>query len=131
MGVKNLFLSTLIGVLLSGCTVYKSEGRKKFESEGPSKIQTSAFELISCKNETKLETWLNDEFPASNYELVVADTDLEIWRSFKGDYVEVKALQRTPRATHSCLYQFANDLTWTLYKDQFIKELENNMMMAE
>lgn len=130
-------MGPIVMFLLAGCTVYKSEGRKQFESEAPAKINKSsftkgsAFELISCKKETKLETWFNEEFPSANYEMVVLDSDLEIWRTHKNALVEVKALQRSAHSTTSCIYHFANDVVWNLYKSQFIKELQNNLMTLD
>lgn len=129
--MKALVLSTLAVFFLGGCTVYRSEGRKQFESEAPGKVAGTSFQLISCKKEGKLETWFHEEFPAHNYELVVAESDLEIWRTVKGSVVEVKALQKSDKINQSCIYQFANETVWTLYKDQFIRELENNLMTLE
>lgn len=124
-----LFLS-----LSTGCSLYKSEGRKSFESEAQGKIDAasvSSFQLVSCKKEGKLETWFNEEFPASTYELVLSENDLEIWRTMKGKTVEVKALQKTENSTHSCIYEFSSELVWNLYKADFIRELENNLMSAD
>lgn len=131
--MKCLLLSTLSVLFLSGCTVYRSEGRKQFESEAPSKVSASsaAFQLKSCKKEGRLETWFNEEFPARTYELVVSENDLEIWRTHRDARVEVKAIQKTETVAQSCIYEFANDIVWNLYKDQFIRELENNMMTQE
>lgn len=129
--MKCFILSSLFIFLLSGCTIYRSEGRKQFESEAPEKVSAAAFTLISCKKEGKLETWINEEFPAHEYELVLSESDLEIWRTHRGETVEVKALQKTETHTQSCVYQFANDTIWTLYKDQFIRELENNLMTLD
>ena len=124
-----LFLS-----LSTGCSLYKSEGRKSFESEAQGKIDAasvSSFQLVSCKKEGKLETWFNEEFPASTYELVLSENDLEIWRTMKGKTVEVKALQKTENSTHSCIYEFSSELVWNLYIADFIRELENNLMSAD
>ncbi|KYG64892.1 hypothetical protein AZI86_11880 [Bdellovibrio bacteriovorus] len=137
--MKSVVVGVLLCVTVSGCTVYRSEGRKQFESEAPTKLKTSAlvetsaqpFELVSCKKETRLETWLNEEFPAATYEMVVVEQDLEIWRTFRGKTVEVKALQRSQNATTSCIYRFSSDKIWNLYKNQFVKELENNLMTLD
>ena len=129
--MKSFMLSSLFVVLLSGCTIYRSEGRKQFESEAPGKVAAASFQLVSCKKEGKLETWFNEEFPSHTYELVLSETDLEIWRTHRGEVVEVKALQKSEKVTQSCIYQFANETVWTLYKDQFIRELENNLMTLE
>lgn len=117
---------------LSGCTIYRSEGRKQFESEAPGKVSTSSnFELKSCKKESRIETWFHEEFPSSNYEMVVMENDLEIWRTHRGSKVEIKAIQKSDTSVHSCIYEFANDIVWNLYKDSFIRELEDNVMTLE
>ncbi|MEN0058257.1 MAG: hypothetical protein AAGB31_05440 [Bdellovibrio sp.] len=132
--MKSFLVSTLIMTFfLGGCTVYRSDGRKQFESEAPGKISASAssFQLLSCKKESSLETWFQQEFPSANYELVVAENDLEIWRTHRDSRVEIKALQKSQGQTHSCVYEFANDIVWNLYKEQFIREIENNVMTLE
>lgn len=130
--MKGLFIPTLLGFLLSGCTVYRSDGRKQFESDAPGKVAAAAFELLSCKKEGRLESWFNEEFPAKNYELVISEQDLEIWRTARTDgHIEVKAIQKTEKSTQSCIYQFDNDMVWNLYKEDFIRELENNLMAVE
>lgn len=65
------------------------------------------------------------------YEMVFIDNDLEIWRTRRGRTVEVKALQRSQGATQSCIYHFASEKIWNLYKNQFVKELENNLMTLD
>lgn len=132
--LKLTLASALFLCFSTGCSLYKSEGRKSFESEAPGKIDAAsvaAFQLKSCKKEGKLETWFNEEFPASTYELVLAENDLEIWRTMKGQVVEVKALQKSENNTQSCIYEFSNEVVWNLYKEDFIRELENNLMSAE
>ena len=132
--LKLTLASALFLCFSTGCSLYKSEGRKSFESEAQDKIDAAsvtAFQLKSCKKEGKLETWFNEEFPASTYELVLSENDLEIWRTMKGDVVEVKALQKTEKSTQSCIYEFYNEIVWNLYKADFIRELENNLMSAE
>lgn len=117
---------------MSGCTIYRSEGRKQFESEAPTKVSASAaFQLQNCKKLGRLEAWFNEEFPSQTYELILSETDLEIWRTHKGSQVEVKAIQKSDLSTQVCTYEFANDIVWNLYKEQFIQEMENNLMTLE
>lgn len=130
--MTRLLLSTLLGLSLSGCTIYRSEGRKQFESEAPGKVSaTAAFQLKSCKKEGRLEAWFNEEFPSETYELVVAEPDLEIWRTHRDQSVVVKAIQKTSSTTLSCTYEFVDDTAWNLYKNDFVQELENNVMNLE
>ncbi|MGZ3771232.1 MAG: hypothetical protein ACXVCP_13145 [Bdellovibrio sp.] len=129
--MKCLFLC-LFFFVLSGCTVHRSEGRKQFESEGPSKVSTaSLFQLKYCKTSNSLEAWFNEEFPSENYELIVSENDFEVWHSTKNSTVEIKAIQKENSKIQSCVYQFANETVWNNYKEQFLREIENNMMTLE
>ncbi|WP_413581217.1 hypothetical protein [Bdellovibrio sp. HCB288] len=125
-------------VFLAGCSVYKSDGRNQFEAAAPAKISTSAldssshiYKLTGCRNQSFIETWFNDEFPRANYELVLMDNDLEIWRTTQPGVIQVKAFQRDDKAVQSCSYEFASVAVWDLYKDEFIRELNNNLMISE
>jgi len=122
-------------LFLSGCSIYKSDGRKQFESDAPQKVKTSShnsnFQLQGCKKETALESWFNEEFPSTSYELVVSENDLEIWRTTHPGSVEVKALQKTEGVTQSCTYQFSSKEIWDSYQESFIRELENNLLTQD
>ncbi len=132
--MKSIFVLALTIIFLSGCSLYKSDGRKDFESAAPGKLKTSstaAFQLKSCKKEGSLEAWFNSEFPATSYELVVTENDLEVWQTIRAGAVEVKAIQKTDTSTQSCLYEFSSKAAWEASKDQFILELENNLMTQD
>lgn len=146
--MKSILIASITFMSLTGCSLYKSNGRKEFESDAPGKLKTSSvFQLKSCKTQGSIESWFNEEFPAATYELVVAENDLEIWRTNHEGVVEVKAIQKIDSTasgiqptdssntvtgqTQTCIYEFANMATWDLYKDQFIRELENNLLTAE
>lgn len=132
------FLGTILLTLFTcGCSIYRSEGRKQFESEAPSKVATKAAALqqpvqfVSCKTQGRLEAWFNEEFPSQNYELIVSEQNLEIWHARHGAVIEVKSLQKNSSEIQSCTHLFADEATWNIYKDQFILEFENNMMIQE
>lgn len=126
-----------LALSISGCSIYRSEGRKQFESEAPGKGATKVaatqlpFELTSCKTEGRLEAWFNEEFPSQSYELVISEQDLEIWHAHHDSMIEVKAIQKNGLTTQSCTYMFTDEAAWNIYKEQFIQELENNMMTQE
>lgn len=129
--MKCLLISILF-ILSTGCTIHRSEGRKKFESDAPSKASpASLFQLTNCKKSSTLENWLNEEFPTESYELIVSEQDLEIWRSSKKSSIEIKAIQKNNSTIQACIYEFANESVWNAYQEQFIRELENNMMTLE
>lgn len=132
--MKRLLCSSLTIVLLSSCSLYKSDGRKQFESDAPGKIKTASvsFQLKGCKKESAIESWLNSEFPATSYEMDLSDSDLEIWHTTQPGPVEVKAIQKSETtAVSTCTYQFADKATWESYRDSFTQELQNNFMSPD
>ena len=129
--MKALFLTSIL-IFSSGCSIYRSEGRKQFESEAPAKIEANGFHIQSCKKIGKLENWFNTEFPANNYELIVADNELEVWKTLhQGGPVEVTAIQKINTDIHSCVYEFSSELSWQTNKDQFLRELDTYLMSVE
>lgn len=133
--MKFTFLALISIPLFIGCSIYRSEGRKQFESEAPKKVTTKSlstpYELKSCKTQGKLESWIQEEFPTKSYELILAENDLEIWKTQIDTSIEVKVLQRNNLNTQSCVYRFDNSESWNNVKEQFISELENNFMTLE
>ncbi len=132
--LKWILVSSLLGSFLSGCTIYRSEGRHQLENEVPKKVaeaNAQNFELVQCKHESRLETWWQEEFPKRNYTLVVSDIDLEIWSAFVGPAIEVRVLQRNDNSTESCLYRFADISSWNHHQEQFIFEMRNNLLTTE
>lgn len=118
----------LNSLLLAGCTVYESGGRKQFESDASSNAKISSFELQSCRQESRIQTWFQQEFPAQDYELVLADDDLEIWKTTKNSNVEIKALQKNETGELVCTYSFASEAIWNQNQASFVSELRNNLM---
>ena len=118
-------------IFLSACSVYKSQGRKQFDSDAPGKIQ--AYSLDSCQKENAISAWFQSEFPNKNYEMVVMETDLEVWTAHNADgSLDAKAVQIDDSNNRtSCTYHFSSEAIWNSYKDQFIQELENNVMTAD
>lgn len=126
------FFLTSIFLLSSGCSIYRSEGRKQFEAEAPAKVEANGFHIRSCKKIGKLENWFKTEFPAHNYELIVADNDLEVWKTpVPSGLVEVTAIQKIDTDIHSCVYEFPNEVSWQAHKEQFLRELDSYLLSLE
>lgn len=118
--------------LLNACSVYRSQGRKQLESEGPATTTVQNFALESCSKQNALKAWFQSEFPNRSYEIIVSDPDLEILKNISNDgSVEIRATQNSGDARLTCTYRFTDQKTWHQHKAQFIQELENNMMISE
>lgn len=113
--------------------MYKSQGREQFEKAVHNTHLSSEtpYQVVKCQKLGSLETWLKQEFPTQNYELVVSGLDFEIWKTQTEHYVEVLALQKMDKATQTCTYQFLNEDVWNKYQDQFVQEIESHFLIAE
>jgi hypothetical protein len=118
-------------LFLSACSVYKSQGRKQFESDSNGKIQ--AYSLQSCQKQNSISAWFQSEFPNKNYEMLVMEQDLEVWTARNSDgSIEAKAVQIDENNNRLvCIYHFSGEAVWNSYQRQFIRELENNLMTAD
>lgn len=113
--------------------MYKSQGRDQFEQAQQSLTLSSEtpYQVVKCRKQGSLESWFKQEFPQRNYELVLGSLDFEIWKAESSPYIEIIALQKVDKGTHSCTYHFLNETTWQKYQEQFIQEVETHFLMAE
>jgi hypothetical protein len=61
--------------------------------------------------------------------LIFAEADLAVFRNRETPNVEVKALQKDDITTKACDYEFTDEQSWNLFKEQFITELKENIVI--
>lgn len=128
--MKILLIASFL--LLNACSVYRSQGRKQLESEGPATTTTQNFALESCTKQNAFKAWFQSEFPNRSYEIIFSDPDLEILKNVSADgSIEIRATQISTESRTTCLYRFSDEKSWHQHKAHFIQELENNMMISE
>jgi hypothetical protein len=119
----------LLFFLIGGCTVYRSEGRKQFESDSNLKASTNSFSfaLQTCIN--SIDNSQNDfigEMPQLTDELIYANHRVEAWLSYHNNSVEIKTIQMGELTSQVCTYLFENEEIWASSKQFFLRELEIN-----
>lgn len=117
-------------IFLSACSAYKSQDRNQLQSDVDQSIKSTGYTLTSCKKQNSIAAWFQSEFPNKNYELVVLESDLEVWKSLNpNETVDIKAVQIDEKNNKTvCNYQFANMSTWESYQKEFILELQENTL---
>lgn len=76
------------------------------------------------------ESWIRDEFPAANNDLVEMTEDYEVWKKraeTASAPVEVSVLSKREDGTQSCTYQFESEEAWRKTRTRFLKELSNSL----
>jgi hypothetical protein len=137
---KSLSLIHLIAVsvlLYSGCSLNPSNNRNLTELEAEltknfapvkenSTANSATAHLKGCMKVNSIESWLKSEFPRISYELILSESDLEIWATNSDKTpIQITSLQKNGFTTHSCEFEFPSKASWEAQKARFIEDLEN------
>jgi hypothetical protein len=141
---KSLSLIHLIAIsvlLYSGCSLNPFNNRNSNELEveltkeltktfAPVKEDSTAnsatAHLKGCVKVNSIESWLKSEFPRISYELILSESDLEIWATNTDKApIQITSLQKNGFTTHSCEFEFPSKASWEAQKARFIEDLEN------
>jgi len=78
------------------------------------------------------ETWLREEFPRSNHELIELHPDYEVWgRDLAQGKVEITVISQDDKITESCKYEFESKSIWQIYKKSFLDELSRSLVSLD
>lgn len=113
--MKSWFFLLLILLFNSACSVYRSDGRKEFESLDFSK---ASFYLMSCQKIVSYSDF-QDYLLKSGYEEETSSPYL-IWSKNETPYLEV--ISSTKRS-ESCHWVFANKESFLKHESDFINML--------
>lgn len=105
----------------SSCSIYKSEGRKNFETQSPGQIRTLS--LVECGPQPEYSQTLSqlnlvfDKFEYTNqgYEIKVSKSQNEIYAQF--DY-------RNKNNQETCTYKANDQMEWESLKLDFFNEVD-------
>jgi hypothetical protein len=130
--MRALIFLLSMGLIFSGCSLYSSAGRKQFEDK-VSTVPLQTYSLLGCRDLGKAETWLKEEFPASNNELLEMNPDYEVWaKTLENGSMEVSVFSK-PEAgegtlAQNCLYSFPSRDSWKNHRQAFLQELANSLV---
>ncbi|MBX3033470.1 MAG: hypothetical protein KF865_06040 [Bdellovibrionaceae bacterium] len=126
--MRKFLLSFLILAPLSGCSLYKSNVRRDFESQAPEYIKTTA--LGECQVLGALPAWLEREFSGGGAELLIADNDLEVWKKTRHDgRVILQSFRPAETGTESCRREFADEDAWSREQAAYFGLLDRSLRL--
>lgn len=119
--MRSLFV-LLMAASLSACSVYKSAMRKDFESASEGRVKPAAVD--GCEVLPIGTAWLQREFPREGTELLVSDSELEVWKLLESDgRVVIRSFRAVERGTESCRNTFADEAQWQANERAFLESL--------
>ncbi len=109
-----IIFSTAIFAGLLGCTIYKSEGRKTFETQSPGQIRTLS--LIECSEDMNVSPTDFDqvEYTTNGHEVLINFSNKV--------YVQVAFTQKQPQ--QFCTYSANDPDEWEKVKEYFYVEID-------
>ncbi len=138
-----IHLIALSVLLYSGCSLNPSNNRNLIELEAEltktiapvkenSTANSATAHLKGCMKVNSIESWLKSEFPRISYELILSESDLEIWATNADKTpIQITSLQKNGFTTHSCEFEFPSKASWEAQKARFIDDLENLIIVPD
>ncbi len=116
-----ILLNLLLLYSCCSCTLYKSEGRKTFETQSPGQIRTLS--LIGCNEiQNPRGSFDHSEWTPQGHEVRVSKQDQVI-------NAEIDFITQTQK--QSCTYPTENQNTWLSSRDYFFAELDDLMQASQ
>lgn len=123
-------LATLGLILsISGCSIYRSEGRKTFESKVPTGVQTAAaynsLKSQNCEVMSELKLDLESSFLDGPQELLLAKDKYEVWQKITvQNSVEITVIENLGSQSSVCHYTFSSLNDWNEHQASFFQTMD-------
>lgn len=130
MRYLHLLLSSALIVIVFGCSLYRSEGRKQFEATVSNSKLSDGIKIISKSTPQKCQTLLdvqdfykNIEITNKEISIEVSQENLEFWKE-KSEFGWVKIFQIIQKNENYLLCEnlYTSDEEWLNYKDDLLTE---------
>ncbi len=110
-----IIFSAIIFTAILGCTIYKSEGRKTFETQSPGQIRTLS--LVECTEDINSSPTGVDqvEYTTNGHEILISFIENKV-------YAQVNFTQTQPQ--QFCTYSANNLEEWVKAKEYFYVEID-------
>lgn len=119
--VRALLSTVVVTLLTSGCSIYRSNVRKEFESNSLGRVaaisidreKAASHEKENCRLLGPVQTWLENEFPGEEEELLHTGDDYEAWLSRRANgSLRLKTFESLDDRTLVCERVFASEQEW-------------------
>jgi hypothetical protein len=120
----------IFALFITSCSLYKSEGQKKFETAGKENLVTQEFKPIQCDEITMVSYWYETRFSSARSQWIESLPNFEIWQDNLGpQQIQIRTYERhtepqqLPSVTR-CQSTFSSLQEWTKFRNFYVKSLE-------
>lgn len=107
MNKQNLILIVISLFIVSSCQVYKSVGRKDFESDAPSKVVSKPIPSAPDQANCLIIKTVNDLEPVNTTtsQLIEKSETREVWKTSENKIVTIQTIQTNTESSEQNLFQ--------------------------
>jgi len=112
--------------VLSACSLYRSEGRKSFESKAEENLDLQSVSQMQCDEISNVQYWYETHIPAPGTEWIeTSSTSLEVWmHTDESGRIVVQSYEQTQPHITRCNISFSTRKDWKKFKAFYFKSLE-------
>ena len=119
--------------LICGCSIYKSTGRKDFESSAKQNLNLQEFKPIQCDGISPVSYWYETRITSPHSQLIESLPNLEVWQDILTDnQIQIRTYekhndqdQQLPSITR-CQSTFSSLFEWKQLRSFYLKSLEGD-----
>jgi hypothetical protein len=130
--IKFIFYANT-SILICACSLYKSSGRKDFESNAKQNLTLQEFKPIQCDDISAVSYWYETRITSPHSQWIESLPNLEVWQDNLGDdQVQIRTYekhndqtQQLPSMTR-CQSTFSTLAEWKQFRSFYLKSLEGD-----
>ena len=120
-------------IFISACSIYKSNGRKNFESSAKQNLTIQDFKPIQCDDISLVTYWYETRITSPHSQWIESLPNLEVWQdNIRQDQIQIRTYekhndqpQQIPSITR-CQSTFSSLKEWKQFRSFFLKSLEGD-----
>ncbi len=134
----SFFKFTLLAItafFLCSCSLYKSDGRKAFESSAEQNISLQDFKPIQCDDISKVTYWYETRISSPKSQWIESLPHLEVWQdNLIGYQIRIRTYENhtdQPQELNSvtrCQSTFSSVEEWISLRSFYLKSLEGEQL---
>ena len=115
-----LFLFSVF--VISACSIYKSEGRKSFETKSPTQAASLAVQstIQNCRNISEMALDFEANFSMAHRELLSAREGYEVWKTvLNNGQIQISEISQLENDYSVCESIFKSEEDWQNSKSEY------------
>jgi hypothetical protein len=120
---------------ICACSIYKSSGRKSFESSAKQNISLQYLTPLQCDDISSVSYWYETRFSSPHSQWIESLPHFEVWLdTLEGQKIQIRTYEKHDDQPHElasitrCQSTFDSYQEWQQYRSFYLKSLEGEQL---